>query len=251
MRLYHINEAEGSLYHVRSALGVDSERWNDVCREINRWRLELEEHFDIPSNRELYAGDLLTGRGITAESGDDKRLTGEQARDVFLGGLRVIENVASTVGGVEVINVCLNKQDVRAFRQVSLNRLLNRINNSVGAAGRHAFLIFHRDGKSMISKTYRRLRIFNPVPSRYRMWEEGERTRNIPVEGIIGGPAFRSLNGDPLLQIAGFVAHALLAQEDDSYPVNQDPVIRRAFSILDPALNRRASRLDPQGIVRR
>ena len=104
----------------------------------------------------------------------------------------------------------------------------------------------------MITRAYRRLRIFNPVPSRYDRWKEGERTRNIPVKNVIGGPAFRSSDGDHVLQMADLIAHALLKQEEEEpVPRVENLGIGDALSILDKALNRRASRHDPQGIVRR
>ena len=165
-------------------------------------------------------------------------------------GLRRIEDAAVRIGGVEVINVCLRKADVKAYEKVSLDRLLNRINASVKAAGRHAFLIFDEGKERMITRAYRRLRIFNPVPSRYERWEEGERTRNIPVENLIGGPTFRSSDSDHLLQMADFIAHALLKQEETPIPRVESMGIHEAFSILDRALNRKASRRDHQGIVR-
>ena len=93
---------------------------------------------------------------------------------------------------------------------MSLDRLLNRVNTSVKSAGRHAFLIFDEGKERMITRAYRRLKVYNPVPSRYETWEEGERIRNIPVENVIGGPAFRSSDSDCLLQMADFIAHALL-----------------------------------------
>ena len=147
--------------------------------------------------------------------------------------------------------MCLRKPDVRTYEKVSLDRLLNRINSSVRAAGRHAFLIFDEGKEAMITRAYRRLRVFNPVPSRYERWEEGERTRNIPVANVIGGPSFRSSDGDYLLQMADFIAHALLKQEEEPVPRVEDLGIREAFAILDRALNRKASSQDPQGIVRR
>ena len=140
---------------------------------------------------------------------------------------------------------------MKAYEKVSLDRLLNRINSSVKAAGRHAFLIFDEGKEKMITRAYRRLRIFNPVPSRYEAWEEGERTRNIPVENVIGGPAFRSSDGDYLLQMADLIAHALLKQEEEPIPRVETHGIHEAFAILDHALNRKATRRDPQGIVRR
>ncbi len=252
MRLYYIDESEGPTCYVRSALGVDSERWNDLFTDIQEWRRELQEGYGIPTDRELHACDLLAGRGMLARNeGTNERLAPSRGAEVFRDGLRRIEDAASSIGGVEVINVCLRKPDVRAYEQVSLDRLLNRINASVKAAGRHAFLIFDEGKERMITRAYRRLRIFNPVPSRYERWEEGERTRNIPVENVIGGPAFRSSDSDHLLQMADLIAHALLKQEEEPIPRVEHLGIADAFSILDRALNRNASRRDPQGVVRR
>ena len=49
MRLYYINEAVGPRRHVRSALGVDAEVWNDFFRNIHEWRLELRQRHGIPA----------------------------------------------------------------------------------------------------------------------------------------------------------------------------------------------------------
>ena len=252
MRLYYIDESEGPTCYVRSALGVDSERWNDLFADIQEWREELRRRYGIPPDRELHACDLLAGRGMLARNGNaNERLTQRRGAEVFTDGLRRIEDAAYNIGGVEVINVCLRKQNVKAYEQVSLDRLLNRVNASVKVANRHAFLIFDEGKERMITRAYRRLRIFNPVPSRYERWEEGERTRNIPVANVIGGPAFRSSDGDYLLQMADFIAHALLKQEEEPVPRVENMGIHEAFSILDRALNRKASKRDPQGVVRR
>ena len=212
--MYYIDESEGPTRYVRSALGVDAERWNDLFADVQEWRKELRESYGIPPDRELHACDLLAGRGMLARNGGtSERLSPGQGAEVFRDGLRRIEDAASSIGGVEVINVCLRKQEVKAYEKVSLDRLLNRINASVKAASRHAFLIFDEGKERMITRAYRRLRTFNPVPSRYERWEEGDRTRNIPVENVIGGPAFRSSDSDHLLQMADLIAHALLKQQ--------------------------------------
>ena len=252
MRIYYIDESEGPTRYVRSALGVDAERWNDLFADIEEWRKKLCENYGIPPDRELHACDLLAGRGLLARNGGtNERLAPTLGAEVFTEGLRRIEVAALRIGGVEVINVCLRKADVRAYERVSLDRLLNRINASVGASGRHAFLIFDKGNENMITRAYGRLRVFNPVPSRYERWEEGERTRNIPVENVIGGPAFRSSDSDHLLQMADLIAHALLKQEEDPSPRGDELGVNLAFGILDRVLNRKASRLDPQGVVRR
>ena len=252
MRLYYIDESEGPRYYVRTALGVDAERWNDLFQDIHAWRLELQDRYAVPTGRELHACDLLAGRGKLARDGDaDRRLTTEQGAEVFTGGLRRVEDAARSIGGIEVINICFRKSDVKGYERVSLDRLLNRINTSVAAAGRHAFLIFDEGKEEMVARLYHRLRGRNPMPSRYEVWEDGERTKDIPIEKVIGGPAFRSSHSDYLLQMADLIAHALLKQEEEPSPRVERLSIDRAFGILDRALNRRASRQDPQGVVRR
>ena len=252
MRLYYIDESEGPRYYVRTALGVDAERWNALHQRVLDWRLELRDRYAVPIDRELHACDLLAGRGKLVRSGDvDLRLAPEQGAEIFTGGLRVIEDAARTIGGVEVVNVCLRKPDVRGYERASLDRLLNRINTSVAAANRHAFLIFDEGREEMVTRLYSRLRSRNPVPSRYEVWEDGERTRDMPIENVIGGPAFRSSHADFLLQMADLIAHALLKQEEEPSPRVERQGIARAFGILHRALNRRASRRDPQGVVRR
>ena len=252
MRLYYIDESEGPRYYVRSALGVDSNKWNDLFTDIHAWRLELRDRYGIPLDRELHACDLLAGRGLLAKNGDaNERLSPQHGAEVFLSGLLRLEAAARNLGGIEVINVCLHKPRSRNHEQASLNRLLNRINTSVSAAERHAFLIFDEGREEMISRLYRRLKVRNQVPSRYEAWEDGEKTRNIPIEQIIGDPAFRSSKSDYLLQMADFIAHALLKQEEAPIPRVEDYGIDQAFGILGVAINREASRRDPQGVVRR
>ena len=252
MRIYYIDESEGPRYYVRSALGVDGERWNDFFAAVHAWRTELRERYGIPLARELHATDLLAGRGLLARNGDaNERVPLDQGAEVFLEGLRRIEDAAKSMGGIEVVNVCLHKPESRRYEQASLNRLLTRINTSVASAGRHAFLIFDEGREEMISRLYRGLKVRNHVPSRYDAWEDGEKTRNIPIERVIGGPAFRCSKEDYLLQMADLIAHALLKQEEGPIPRVEEHGIDAAFSILDAALNRQASRRDPQGVVRR
>ena len=252
MRIYYIDESEGPRYYVRSALGVNAERWNGLHGRIQDWRTALAGDYSVPASRELHACDLLAGRGNLARIDNaGRRLTTEQGAEIFMDGLRIIENAAQSLGGIEVVNVCLRKADVKGYEQVSLNRLLNRINTSVAADGRYAHLIFDEGGERMVRRLYGRLRGRNPVPSRYEVWEDGQATKDIPIERIIGGPSFRSSQDDDLLQMADLIAHALLKQEEEPSQRVKELGIHLAFGILDHALNRSASRRDPQGVVRR
>jgi len=169
--------------------------------------------------------------------------------DVVAQGLRVVEDLAVETGGVAVINVCLDMNEAPAYRRVALDRLFNRVNATADHDGGYAFLIFGQDPDDIVVRTYKRLRSHNPVPVRVGACGDGWRTRNLPIDRIIGGPVFRSPDTDCLLQVAGLVAHALLWREESAGKDFGDGA--GAFAVLDRALNRRASRNDPHGVVRR
>ena len=48
MRIYYIDESEGPRYYVRSALGVDAERWNGLHWRILDWRTAMEADYHVP-----------------------------------------------------------------------------------------------------------------------------------------------------------------------------------------------------------
>ena len=64
------------------------------------------------------------------------------------------------------------------------------------------------------------------------------------VRVFVSGPTFRSSRDDDLLQMAGLIAHALLKQEEEPFPRAAILSLHFVFGILDPALNRSASRTD-------
>ena len=248
MRLYYVDEREGEGCFVRSAIGVDAGCWNGFFQDVRAWRLELRDRYAIQPAVELQPFDLLAPR---ADGEATAWLSAADGVAVFESGLRVIEQAACRRGGIDVINVCLPMTGRGRHEEVSLGRLLTRINTSAAASGAHAFLIFDEVREEPITRLYRRLRLHNPIPSRYEAWDDGSPTRNIPLDRIIGGPAFRSAGDDHILQLSGFVAHALLLQEEGPSSGTKDLGVGGAFAILDQALNQEASQRDPQGVVRR
>ena len=250
MRIYYAMEAEGLRYHVRSALGVDAGAWNRLNRRINEWRRGLESRYGIPADLGLRPGELVPAPQ-SCTCGCHSEPVPRPGAEVIAEGLRLIEDFAAEHGGVRVTNVCLDKDDVTAYRRVSLDRLFNRVNATAAQAGGHALVIFGQEPEDMVTGLYHRLRNYNPVPTRHGACDDGWHTRNLPIERVIGGPAFRDPDGDCLLQAAGLVAHALLWQEEPPDTNVDSDGLAEAFGVLDRALNRRAARHDPQGIVRR
>ena len=155
MRLYYVHEAESRRRHVRTALGVDAEVWNDFQRVIRDWRRDLWRSHGIPCEWHLRPSELLNGSvGLHHPSWTQSWMpTSGEGEKIFAEGLRRIEGAARTMGGIEAINVCLYKPDCGDYRRVGLNRLLNRINASAAMENRHAFLIFGPGEERLVSRT--------------------------------------------------------------------------------------------------
>ena len=246
MRIYYVMEAQGRRCHVLSALGVDARAWNRLHRRVREWRRQMDQRHGIPADAELRPGDLVKP-AASCSCGCHAQTASRQAVEVIEGGLRVVEDLAVETGGVQVVNVCLDTDEAPAYRRVALDRLFNRVNATAAQEGGYAFLIFGQEPDETVVRTYERLRSHNPVPVRVGACGDGWHTRNLPIDRIIGGPVFRSPDADCLLPVARLVAHALLWREE---PQNAG-VDSGVFTVLDRALNRRASRHDPQGVVRR
>ena len=250
MRIYYVTEAQGCRCHVLSALGVDILAWNRLHRRVREWRRQLEQRHGVPADGELRLGALMDIAPHTrphCDCGCHAQPPSRQWVNVVAQGLRVVEDFAVESGGVGIINVCLDIDDVPAHRRVALDRLFNRVNATADRDGGYALLIFGQEPDETVACTYERLRSHNPVPVRVGACGDGWHTRNLPIKRIIGGPIFRDPAAACLLQVAGLVAHALLWREE---PRSADG-LAGVFAVLDCALNRRASRNAPLGIVRR
>ena len=249
MRIYYVMEAQGRRCQVLSALGVDARAWNRLHRRVREWRRHLEQRHGIPAEGGLHPGDMAAGAAPPCGCACQAQLASTLGVGVVARGLRLVEDFAVETGGIGIINVCLNSDDVPAQRQVALDRLFNRVNATADRAGGYTLAIFGQEPDETVVRTYERLRSYNPVPVRPAACGDGWHTRNLPIDRIIGGPLFRSPDADVLLQVAGLVSHALLWREEPG-PGGDSGEITESFAVLDRALNRRASRNDPQGVVR-
>jgi hypothetical protein len=114
-----------------------------------------------------------------------------------------------------------------------------------------AFFIADEGREREITAAVRRMHVYNPIPSRYGEWSSGSRTQNIPAVRIIEDPVFKRSDRSYLLQLADFVAFALLKREVSPTPTVERYKIHAMFEeTLAGKCFRDASRSDPLGIVR-
>lgn len=103
--------------------------------------------------------------------------------------MRVVEDLAVEIGGIHVINVCLDTDEAPAYGSVSLDRLYNRANATAARDEAYALAIFGQEPDDTVAPAYQRLRKCNPVPVRVGTCGDGWHTRNLPIDRNIGGPS--------------------------------------------------------------
>jgi hypothetical protein len=252
VRLYYLDESEGLKYYVRSAIGVNVEVWSEVFGHVRNWRKEIMSTYHIPLFKELHAYDLLHGKGNVVRRGKAYiRPSKESGVKIFRSGLTLIETIGQLFPNqFEVINVSIEKSYYPKIDMITLERMQNRINKSVEQEDKYAFLIFDEGKEANTTRVYRKALVYNPIPSKFQLWEDGQEWKNIPPQNIVGGPAFRNSSSDYFIQLADFVAHALLKKDEQPTERVIQYKINEVFDILDLVLNRKASEEDPQGVVR-
>jgi Protein of unknown function (DUF3800) len=109
------------------------------------------------------------------------------------------------------------------------------------------------EGKDVeLRKIARRSAIYNMVGSRYGAWEDGSPAKNIPNDRLIEDPIFRSSARSYFLQLADFIAYALLKSESTPTLLVIRYRLDECYERLKPILVTRASAQDSRklGIVR-
>jgi hypothetical protein len=99
-----------------------------------------------------------------------------------------------------------------------------------------------------IRKAARKAAIYNMVGSQYGAWDDGSRSKNIPTERLIEDPVFKPSWESYFLQLADFIAFALLKSEVPPSSHVQKYRLDKAFERLRPVCAIEASPRDPRGL---
>lgn len=251
MDIFYIDEsgdylmtAQGTRGFVMSALAIPEESWNTIFTSIKDFRVYLRNRYGIRLAKELHACDFLAGRGVLGP-----KVVPKGARvQIFQDALSLF--AAWDGVGAYVVNVYITNGPGKPARDYALERLLNRINRTLLARGRYGILVFDEGRELDVRRMMRRMRVFNPVPSRYGQWPEGSPIRNITTDRILGDPFFRRSEDDYFVQAVDFIAYALLKQEEPPTARITRYGLNTMFRVIDPILYRPACPSDPQGISR-
>lgn len=129
--------------------------------------------------------------------------------------------------------------------------MLNRLNRTLqpDVWNSHAMLLWDEGKEAEHRKLTRRMRVMNPIPSKYGAWPAGTFTKNIPLDRIIEDPVFKKSEQSYFIQLVDFCAYALLRRERP-LPSKTKYGIDKAFGRVLSVCFKDANNKDPAGIVR-
>ena len=102
----------------------------------------------------------------------------------------------------------VNKDEFIAF-----DKLINRLNRTAKRFNKNALIICDEGQQIEFTRRIRRMRVHNPIPSSYGVWEDGKSTKNITIDNIIEDPFFKNSEQSYFIQMVDFCAYALLRME--------------------------------------
>lgn len=240
MHFIYIDDSTERPRHVFSAMCVPCAHWNEVFSRLKRWREHLRDVHGIPLRYELHAGEFLTGRG---SGGTLQTLSRHKRAQIFHTSFKVTEWLNEC--GVTLFNVCNADDDqYRAFE-----RLLNRINKTLEKRGAHAHLICDQGKERQYTSLVRKMRVHNPIPSKFEGWEDGSRTKNITIDQIIEDPQFKESHKSFFIQHVDFMAFGLLRREAPTSTIRRYGS-HKSFDVLNKCLELACNPKDPKGIIR-
>ena len=228
--LIYIDESYDDGKWTYSAIFVPISQWNIVFSNVTAWRESLKNNYGIPIESELHATKFIGNRGTS------NPMTKEARALIFKESLSFVETLSQFQ--VSIINGIATK----GRQGLLFEYLLNRIQTALSVNNAYGILICDEGNEKELIRTVRRMKKQNNVPSHF-----GGTTMAV-LQNIIEDPLFKTSDSSHFIQLADFVAFALLRNKKPVHTTN--PNVQTAFDELDTVLNKRASKNDAKGIIR-
>jgi Protein of unknown function (DUF3800) len=277
VRFFYVDESYNTEKFCLSAICIKHSDWRACFKMAQEHRRNLKEDHGVFVRKEIHAHELVGGRGNIATSTVNKHTRSR----IFFGLLNLIAQMPE----VRLFNVCLDVKGRRDPQLDAWDRLLNRIERTMLEFEKReaitrkrllaalpftlpeevskeirlrllsysprAIIVADEGREQELTKVFRKMSVFNPIPSRYGGWAEGS-SKSIPVERIIEDPIFKKSHHSFLIQLADCAAFSLLKRETPPTPTVKKYGIHNFFDeCLAKICFKGASPRDPLGIVRK
>lgn len=185
---------------VYSALIVDADQWPEAFKALKDARTRLRARRGVYMKQELHAWKFAAGKGQIA----NRPILKPERAEIFR---RVLTYLVETKLFRVISSV--NTNEFYAF-----DRLINRINRTAEEEGHKVILISDEGQEIEFTRRMRKMRIHNPIPSKWKTWRQsGKTTKNIPTSQILEDPFFKDSKDSYFIQAVDFCAYALLRSE--------------------------------------
>jgi hypothetical protein len=202
MHFVYIDDSGDENVRVYSAISIADVNWKESFDCIKDYRRRLKADHGIFVTVEFHATDFVGGRGRIANAVIPKGLRCHIFRETLA--------MIAGLPGVRLFNAIAPK----AQEALIFERLMNRVNTNMLKSGSNAIIV-HDEGKDY-TRLVRRLGVYNPVPSMYGKWPDGNTLKNIPLDHVLEDIFFRKSHESIFIQMADFCAYALFRSE---YPL--------------------------------
>lgn len=225
-------------FFIYTALVTNGEVWGDTFQMVKAFRRQLKDRHGIHISQELHGWKFAAGKGQTADHPIRKPERAAIYREV-------LDFIVSSKR-FAVVSSCNTNE------QYAFERLMNRINKTAAVKDQNALLFFDQGAEAEITRRIRRMRVHNPIPSRFGGWRDsGTRNKSIPLSQFVEDPVFKDSKASFFIQLADFCAYALLRMER---PIESRTVLGydKMYEALRPISRRFTNPADPRqmGIIR-
>ena len=253
VRFFYVDESYDTKKFCLSAISIRYIDWHESYTLVRDYRRDLRNRYGLYIRQEIHARDLVAGRGTVG----NQIISRYDRAQIFRGLLDIVAKLPL----VWIFNICLDVDKHPDVQLQAWDRLINRIERTMLEADRKWYkslliyrpraMIFSDEGKEeQIIRAFRKMGVFNPIPSRYGRWSSGA-AKNIPVKRIVEEPIFKKSHQSFLIQLADCVAFALLKKETPLvFSTSKYGVPTFFKKCLSSACFKPASPGDPLGIVR-
>ncbi|MBN1437624.1 MAG: DUF3800 domain-containing protein [Sedimentisphaerales bacterium] len=236
-----------SRYYILSGLIVHELRWRDCLTRLYEFKKRMANAFGLRVREEIHAARMI--------SRTTEKLR-HISKPVRLTILRHFIDEIENLPEARVINVLVDKQGKAADFDVfsaAWQRLIQRFENTISYRNfpgpknaDERGMIFPDNGQTkQLRQLVRQMRYYNYVPSNIHPGA----SRNLKLQYVIEDPNHRDSQDSYFIQAVDTVAFFLLQKHKPaSYIKNKGA--NNYFDRLDNVLCRKATRDDPQGIVR-
>jgi len=233
-------------YFILSGIVIHETHWRGTLDRLLHFRRRMKASFGFPQTHEFHAAQMMarTGKKLT-HIPKHNRLTIIKS---YVAELRQMPEIS-------LINVVVDKQSKSAgcdVYELAWKALIQRFENALsrqsfpgGGDSPNMGVIIPDDGQTAkLRGLLRKMRAYNPVPSRY----SAAGYRDLPLRHIIEDPIHRDSSKSYLIQSADLVSWVLHQHLDPSVYVKKRGG-KNYFLHLDPICFKKASQTHPQGVV--